>query len=207
MIRFKQTRQYCSPEGFGMKKMLMTGFLIVANAAMCASVAAAADPATNASMPPSLATTIAAMPKNLVRAKAPDLEASIGAARAAVLACAQQGAKVSVLVADVNGKPVVLLSGDGAGVRSQLIAQTKANIVARYRMSSEAVAQRAKTDAELARQAASDPDIGMLRGGGLPVHAGSELIGIVAVSGAGLNGDLRLDEKCARVAVAMLEPR
>ncbi|WP_206243893.1 heme-binding protein [Novosphingobium terrae] len=154
----------------------------------------------------SLAATIAAMPRNLPRAAAPALEASIRAAQAAQVACMHRGAKVSVLVADVQGRPVVLLSGDGAGFRSQLIAQTKANIVARWRQPSIAVADRAGHDPALAAQAAADPQIGMLRGGGLPVMRKGTMIGIVAVSGASLEGgDLTLDEQCARVAVSSLE--
>ncbi|WP_169805614.1 heme-binding protein [Novosphingobium rosa] len=157
---------------------------------------------------PSLAATIAAMPKNLPRGEAPALAPAILAAQAAQARCAQQGAKVSVLIADVLGRPVVMLSGDGAGFRSQLIAQTKANIVAHYHESSIDVANRAAHDPALAAQAAADPDIGVLRGGGLPVTRHGELIGIVAVSGASLQGgDLTLDETCARAAVASLEAR
>lgn len=163
------------------------------------------DPAGQAPLVPSLAATIAAMPKNLPRERAPDLLLAIAAARAAMDACAARGAKVSVLISDVAAKPVVLLSGNGAGVRSQLIAQTKANIVARFGTSSEEVARKAKIDPTLIRQAAADPGIGMLRGGGLPVKRQGELIGIVAVSGGGLGGDLTLDEQCATVAVSKLE--
>lgn len=154
----------------------------------------------------SLAATIAAMPKNLPRAAAPALAPAIRAAQVAQAACMQRGAKVSVLVADVQGKPVVLLSGDGAGFRSQLIAQTKANIVARWHQASIAVADKAAHDPVLAAQAAADPQIGMLRGGGLPVMRQGAMVGIVAVSGASLEGgDLTLDEQCARVAVSSLE--
>lgn len=156
---------------------------------------------------PSLAQTIAAMPKNLPRAAGPELEPAIAAARAAVAACAARGVPVSVLIADTVGAPVVMLSGNGAGFRSQLIAQTKANIVARFHMPSSQAAERAKTDPELAAKAQADPEIGVLRGGGLPVYRGGTLIGIVAVSGAGLAGDLTLDDSCAQAAVASLEGR
>ena len=153
----------------------------------------------------SLAATIAAMPKNLPRALGPDLDASYSAARKAMATCTAKGAQVSVLVADSVGAPVVLISGDGAGVRSQLIAQTKVNIVARFQMASSDVAEKSKTDPALVRQARADPGIGVLRGGGLPILRGGALVGIVAVSGGGLNGDLTLDETCAKVAVADLE--
>ena len=169
---------------------------------MCAG--GRAEPFASAGVP-SLAETIAAMPKNLPRAPGPELEPAIAAARAAVAACAARGVPVSVLIADTVGAPVVMLSGGGAGFRSQLIAQTKANIVARFRMPSGQAAERAKADPTLAAQAQADPGIGVLRGGGLPVYRGGVLIGIVAVSGAGLAGDLTLDDSCAQAAVASLE--
>jgi uncharacterized protein GlcG (DUF336 family) len=99
-----------------------------------------------------------------------------------------------------------MLSGDGAGVRSQLIAQTKVNIVAKYGVASGEVAKKAETDPSLTKAAAADPNIGELRGGALPVRQGGQLIAIVGVSGASLvSGDLTLDEKCAAVAVKALE--
>ena len=157
---------------------------------------------------PSLATTVAAMPKNLPRADAPGLDESIAAARAAVRACAAKRAPVSALVTDAVGEPVVLLSGDGAGVRSQLIARTKANIVVRYKTSSQNVADRLTNDPTLVADAAADPAIGMIRGGGLPVMRGGRMIGAVAVSGGSLaNGDLTLDETCARAAQTYLQRR
>ena len=149
------------------------------------------------------------MPKYLRRARAPGLLPSIEAAEAAQRACAAKGVKVSVLVTDSVGEPVVLLSGDGAGVRSQLIARTKAAIAIKYRMPSSEVALKAQTDPRLNAEAAADPNIGMLRGGGLPLIRGGEMIGAVAVSGGSLGPthDHTLDEKCARVAMERLEPR
>lgn len=153
----------------------------------------------------SLAATIAAMPKNLPRAEGPSLQAAIEAAKAAQQACAAKGVKVSVLVADSVGAPVVLLSGDGAGVRSQLIARTKVAIVVKYKMPSGDVAARAETDPKVKAEAAADPDIGVLRGGGFPVMQKGKMVGVVAVSGASLGGAIGLDEECAQVAVKWLE--
>lgn len=158
-----------------------------------------------ARMVASLAAAIEAMPKNLPRAKAPPLDASMAAARAAVKACTDKGAKISVLVTDASGEPVVLLSGDGAGVRSQLIARTKANIVVRFRMASGDVAERAKADPGLNAQAAADPAIGMIRAGGFPVMKGGEMIGAFAASGGSLGGDMTLDEKCAKAGLENLQ--
>ena len=156
---------------------------------------------------PSLAAIIEAMPKNLPRAKGPSLLAAIGAAKAAQQACAAKGAKVSVLVADSVGEPVVLLSGDGAGVRSQLITRTKAAIVVRYKAPSGEVAAQAQTNPKLTAEAAADPNIGVLRGGGFPVMQGGEMVAVVAVSGGSLSGPPELDEECAQVAVKSLVRR
>lgn len=147
--------------------------------------------------PRTLAETIAAMPKGLVRAKGPTLESSMAAARAAVDSCAASGHNVSALIVDSEGNPVVLLSGDGAGVRSQLIARTKTNTVIKYHMSSLAVAEKVRSDPKLAAEIAADPEIGMARGGGVPVIVNGEWLGAFAVSGA-----FGPDEACVDAALA-----
>lgn len=167
----------------------------------------AEPPRASESTVPSLAATIAAMPKNLPRAKGPGLLAAIEAAKAAQQTCVAKGVTVSVLVADSVGEPVVLLSGDGAGVRSQLITRTKVAIVIKYRIPSGDVAAKAETDPRLTAEAAADPNIGVLRGGGVPVMQDGEMIGVVAVSGASLHGTRTLDDECAKVAVKRLEAR
>jgi uncharacterized protein GlcG (DUF336 family) len=150
------------------------------------------------------AAVIAAMPKNLPRAPGPGLSAALAAAEAAERLCAAKGVHVSVLVADTTGQPVVLLSGDGAGVRSALITHTKAAIVAKYGQPSGEVAARAATDQALVDEAAADPDIGVLRGGGFPVLKDGRLTAIVAVSGGSRGDDHSLDDLCAREGVARL---
>jgi len=170
-------------------------------------VAQVGDATAGQSTVPSPASIIAAMPKNLPRAKGPGLTAAIEAAQAAQQACVLKGAKVSVLIADSVGQPVVLLSGDGAGVRSQLIARTKVAIVIKYGMPSGDVAAKAEKDPALTASAAADPNIGVLRGGAFPVMQKGEMIGVVGVSGATLGGQVGLDEECAMVAVKRLEAR
>ena len=147
--------------------------------------------------PQTLAARIAAMPKGIARARGPALDVSIAAAHAAVAACAANGHQVSALIVDSVGDPVVLLSGDGAGLRSQLIARTKVNTVIKYRMSSAAVAEKAKTDAGLEAELEADPDIGMARGGGVPIVVNGEFLGAFAVSGA-----FGPDEDCVQAALA-----
>ncbi len=192
--------------------VLVTCIVHHAAAQLHGAPAEAPSPARDSSVAPaatvpSLAATIEAMPKNLPRAEGPGLQAAIDAAAAAQRACAAKGVRVSVLVADSVGEPIVLLSGDGAGVRSQLIARTKVHIVVKYRVPSSEIAAKAETDPKLQAEAAADPDIGVFRGGGLPVMQHGKMIGAVAVSGASLGGPLDLDEKCAEVAVERLEAR
>lgn len=161
-----------------------------------------AKPGNSVASPASI---IAAMPKNLPRAKGPGLDVAIAAAQAAHKACVADNVKVSVLIADSVGAPVVLLSGDGAGVRSALIAKTKVAIVAKYKVASGDVATKAEHDPNLTAEAAADPEIGVLRGGGFPVVQAGQIVGIVGVSGGSLGGVMGLDEKCAMVAVKYLQ--
>ncbi len=160
--------------------------------------------AASAATVASPAAVIAAMPKNLPRAPGPGLTAAVAAAEAAERFCAAKDVHVSVLVADTAGQPVVLLSGDGAGVRSALITRTKAAIVVKYGRPSGDIAERARSDPALAAAAAADPDIGVLRGGGFPVIKDGRLIAAVAVSGGSRGDDHSLDDRCAEVAVERL---
>jgi uncharacterized protein GlcG (DUF336 family) len=149
---------------------------------------------------PSVPARIEGMPRDLPRAKGPSLNYAIQLAKAAVDECAAKGERVSVLVTDSVGEPVVLLSGDGAGMRSQLITSTKAAAVVKYRMSSAELAKKAKTDPQLAAEIAANPNIGTVRAGALLLMSGTELVGALAVSGSRKSMDH--DEVCAQAALA-----
>lgn len=151
---------------------------------------------------PSVPARIEGMPRALPRAKGPSLAYAIQLAQAAVDACKTRGGKVSVLVADSVGVPVVMFSGDGAGERSQLITSTKAHTVAVYRMPSSKVAEMAQKDEKLRAAIKANPNIGVARGGALPLMEGDDLIGIISVSG--FTG---MDEICAQEAVAAVPSR
>jgi uncharacterized protein GlcG (DUF336 family) len=133
------------------------------------------------------------------RAKGPALAPAVQAAQAAVAACAANGYKVTALIVDSAGDPVVLLSGDGAPLRTQGVAKTKIAAVMKYKMSSGEVAAKAKLDPALDAEIKADPNIGMIRQGGVPILSNGELIGAFAVSGAP-GGDK--DEACVRAALA-----
>jgi uncharacterized protein GlcG (DUF336 family) len=139
-----------------------------------------------------------ARPPQPPRAKGPPLTPAVQAAQAAVAACAANGYKVTALIVDSAGDPVVLLSGDGAAVRTQTVVKTKIAAVMKYRMSSGEVAAKAKLDPALDAEIKANPDIGTIRQGGVPIMSNGELIGAFAVSGAP-GGDK--DEACVRAAL------
>lgn len=146
---------------------------------------------------PSPPARVEGMLREIPRAEAPSLDTAIQLAVAAVEACNAKGGKVSVLVTDSVATPVVMLSGDGASERSQLITSTKAHIVVKYGVPSHEVAEKARQDPELARELALNPNIGVARGGAFPLTRDGELIGVLAVSG--MRGQ---DEACALEAMA-----
>lgn len=166
----------------------MTKSLILALAALAVSGAAHAQaPAAPAPAP--------AAP----RAKGPALGPAIAAAQAAVEACKTNGYKVTVLVADSAGDAVVLLSGDGASLRTQDIAKSKVATALKYRMSSGEVLAKIKTDPKLDAETKADPKIGTVRQGAVLLKNGDEIVGAFAVSGAP-GGDK--DEACIGPALA-----
>jgi uncharacterized protein GlcG (DUF336 family) len=146
---------------------------------------------------PSVPARIEAMPRELPRAKGPGLQFAIQLAQAAVASCSARGGKISVLITDSVGTPVVMLSGDGAGERSQLITATKAATAIKYRMASGEVAKKAATDPKLRAELQADPNIGVARGGAFLITKGDELVGALAVSG--FTG---VEEECAKDAMA-----
>jgi uncharacterized protein GlcG (DUF336 family) len=154
-----------------------------------------------------ITTALAAMVANVAaaqpgppppRAKGPALTPSVQAAQAAVAACLANGYKVTALITDSGGDPVVLLSGDGAAVRTQNIARTKVAAALKYKMSSGEVVAKAKTDPKLDAEIKADPAIGTARQGAVLILSGGDILGAFAVSGAP-GGDK--DEACVKAAM------
>lgn len=169
---------------------MKTPLILSAALAALATAASAQPPA-----PPTAGAPPAPPPP---RAKGPALAASVQAAQAAVAACAANGYKVTALIVDSAGDPVVLLSGDGAAVRTQTIAKSKIAAVLKYKMSSGDVAAKAKTDPKLDAEIKADPNIGTARQGAVLIMSGSDILGAFAVSGAP-GGDK--DEACVKAAM------
>jgi uncharacterized protein GlcG (DUF336 family) len=168
---------------------MKTALILSAALAALATAAAAQAPAAPAGGPP-------APPPP--RAKGPALAPSVQAAQAAVAACLANGYKVTALITDSAGDPVVLLSGDGVAVRTQAIAKSKVAAALKYRMSSGEVAARAKTDPKLDAEIKADPAIGTARQGAVLVMSGADILGAFAVSGAP-GGDK--DEACVKAGM------
>jgi uncharacterized protein GlcG (DUF336 family) len=132
------------------------------------------------------------------RERGPALEPALIAAHTAVETCAAKGYRVSVVVVDSAGLPVILLSGNGAAAITQSIAMGKAVSSVRNGKPSAELAEQARTDAELAANLAADPQQGPQRGGGIPIMAGSDVIGAIGVSGA---PEARFDVECGQAGL------
>jgi uncharacterized protein GlcG (DUF336 family) len=145
-----------------------------------------------------------AQPPNPPRARGPNLALAVEAAQVTQATCLTNGYKVTVLVVDSAGVPVVMLSGDGAAERTQMVAGTKVAAAIRYNMSSGEVTERAKTDAKLAEEIKADPKIGMPRQGALLLKVGNDTIGAIAASGAP-GGEK--DEVCAQAGIDKIKGR
>ena len=165
----------------------MTRSLIVALTVLAVAGAASAQTPAAARAPPA------------PRAKGPALGPSIAAAQAAVETCKANGYKVTALIVDSGGDPVVLLSGDGAAVGPQAIVRAKTYTALKYKMSSGDVLARTKTDPAFDAETKADPKIGTVRQGALLIMSGGEIIGAFAAGGAP-GGDK--DEVCVKAAMA-----
>ncbi|MGA8931096.1 MAG: heme-binding protein [Pseudolabrys sp.] len=111
--------------------------------------------------------------KNILLAMAPTI------AQAAVAQCESMGFKVSVTVADRAGLPIVMLHGDGAGLHTPEGAERKACTARTFSQPSADFVKR------LTERLGSRQYTRVLAlAGGLPIKAGSEVVGAVGVSGS-----------------------
>jgi len=110
--------------------------------------------------------------------------------------CAKDGYKVSVVIVDKGGNVAASVRGDGTGPHTMDFARMKAYTARTRNQTSLATMKQME-----------DPAMGFLRqipnvvgvGGGVPIHAGNEVIGGVGVSGAP-GGEK--DEVCANAGLA-----
>jgi uncharacterized protein GlcG (DUF336 family) len=129
---------------------------------------------------------------------------AVEAAQTAVAMCTGQGLKVTSLVVDSEGVPIALISGDGAAAITQRIASGKATTALKMKMTSGEATERSKSDQAFMAQLMADPAMGTPRQGGVPIMAGGEVIGAIAVSGAPSGAQ---DEPCAKAGLAKIQDR
>jgi uncharacterized protein GlcG (DUF336 family)/quercetin dioxygenase-like cupin family protein len=129
---------------------------------------------------------------------------AVEAAQVAVAECSAQGLKVTALVADSESVPIAVVSADGAAAITQRIAAAKARTSVETKLPTGEAAARARTDQGFMATLMADPNMGTPRQGGLPIKAGDQVIGAIAVSGAPTGAQ---DEPCAKAALAVIEGR
>ena len=122
----------------------------------------------------------------------------------AAASCQASTYKTTALITDSAGVPIVVISNDGAAAITQRIAMTKAQAVLKYKMSSGEVLAKLGTDAALAAEIKANPLIETARPGAYPIMAGSEMVGIISVSGAP-GGEK--DEVCSKAGIAKIQDR
>ncbi|HEY7230690.1 MAG TPA: heme-binding protein [Pseudolabrys sp.] len=103
-------------------------------------------------------------------------------AQTALAQCESMGFKISVVVVDRSGLPIVMLRGDGAGLHTPEGAERKAYTARTF----------SQPSADFVKRLADRPDtVGsrqytrvLALGGGLPIKSGNEVVGAVGVSGS-----------------------
>ena len=134
----------------------------------------------------------------------PPLALALEAVQTAEAACRVKGYKVTALIVDYHGAFVSLLSGDGASYKTPDFAAYKAATVMKFKVASRVVSDRADHDPTLAAELKADPKINAAHIGGLPIMAGGEMIGAIAVSGAAGGEN---DEACAKAGLDKIVSR
>jgi uncharacterized protein GlcG (DUF336 family) len=124
------------------------------------------------------------------------------AAQAALSACATRGYHVAVAVSDADGQLIVLLRGDKTGPHLLDAARRKA-----YTAASSGARTSAWERAIATRSGVPDPNLIFLNGilavgGGVPIRAGNDEVGAIAVSGS---PGVTFDEQCADAGIAAIQ--
>jgi uncharacterized protein GlcG (DUF336 family) len=103
-------------------------------------------------------------------------------AQAALAQCESMGFKVSVTVVDRAGLPIVMLRGDGAGLHTPEGAERKAYTARTFSQPSADFVKRLTERPETVGSRQYTRVLAL--GGGLPIKAGTEVVGAVGVSGS-----------------------
>ena len=120
--------------------------------------------------------------QGLVSQKNIPLPMAMTIAEAAMDKCGELGFKVSVVVVDRAGLPLVMLRGDGAGLHTPEGADRKAYTARTFGTSSADFVKRMLNDPTSVGSKEYSRVIAI--SGGLPIKVGDEVVGAVGVSGS-----------------------
>ena len=116
-------------------------------------------------------------------------------------ACHAEGKTLAAAVVDRSGNLVALQRDDSVGPHNTLAAQRKAYTALSTKTATGKLADNARANAKtLNLNTVSEL---LLLGGGIPLNAGTAVIGALGVAGA---GGPEMDESCAMTALARIFP-
>lgn len=168
-------------------RSIMTGFIAaIVPLSGPAAAAPAGDPGSGA-----CATC------TVLNEKAMSLDLAMAVAQAALAKCRADGNHVSVTIVDRDGLPKIAFRDDGASPHTIVTSRRKAFTSVTFRQPSGQWAHRVLTDPAIAGLKDTEGTIAL--GGGLPIKAGTEVIGAVGVSGS---PGADKDAACANAGVA-----
>jgi uncharacterized protein GlcG (DUF336 family) len=149
-----------------------------------------------------LAAPAAAAAQGLPSQKILPLAVAQEAATAAIAACTSQGYRETAVVVDADGVERVLLRGDGTGSHTINSAFRKAFTAATFGRATSAWKEAVAQNPETANMQRIDNIL--FAGGGLPIRAGSDLVGAIGASGA---PGFDKDEACAQAGIDKIKDR
>jgi uncharacterized protein GlcG (DUF336 family) len=143
----------------------------------------------------------AANAQALVNERSVSTNAALEMATAALEACRKHGSVVSITVLDRAGRAVVIVRDDGASPHSVEHSLRKAYTALTYDMPSSQYGKGAAANPGAAAGPLHLANI-TTAPGGVPIHAGSALVGAIGISGTpGAKGGGAVDEGCAQTGI------
>ncbi|MGD0634752.1 MAG: heme-binding protein [Beijerinckiaceae bacterium] len=136
-------------------------------------------------------------------ARGPAVDLALEAAQAALEAAKAGDQKVAVTVIDSAGILKAVATGDGTGPRAVQNSNFKAQAALAFKEDSGELAEKVKTDKDLAGKIAANPSY-LARAGAVLIKVNGEVIGVIGVGGArGSNKD----EQYAKAGLAKIQAR
>ena len=153
-----------------------------------------------------LAATLASIPyvanaQTLVSERSISTDGALEMAKAALDACRKHGSKVSITVLDRAARTVAMVREDGASPHSTEHSLRKAYTALTYNMPSAEYGKRVAANPGAAAGPLHLANI-TTAAGGLPIRAGSTLVGAIGISGTpGAKGGGESDAECAQAGL------